>query len=63
MMEDAGAEVPLAGGKGGVVGGAVLVTGVLGGGECEFIVSCFIFTERKGCSGFGIGGLEVVCGF
>ena len=48
MMEDAGAEVPLAGGKGGVVGGTVLFAGVLGGGECEFIVSCFIFTERKG---------------
>ena len=32
-------EVPLTGGKGGVVGGAVLVVGVLGGGGCEFIVS------------------------
>ena len=62
VIEDARTEVPLAGGEGGVVGGAVLGAGVLGGGEYEFIFSCFISTERKGCSRIVIGGNEVVCG-
>ena len=48
--EGAEVPVPLADGKGGVLGGAVVEAGVLGGGVSEFIFSFFISTERKGCS-------------
>ena len=37
------------------------MAGVLGGGGCNIMCSCLIFTERKGLSRMGIGRKEVVC--
>ena len=54
--------VPLAGGEGGLLGGAVVEAGVLGGGVSKVIFSFFISTERKGCSRLVIGWEKVVGG-